>query len=428
MLRRLLFWSHLATGLAVGVIVFVMSVTGVLLAYQKQMQAWADRRAVGVVAAPAVALPMDTLVARARTAARAMPAARPAAEGARGGGKPAEATAVTVRRANPGVVEVAFGRERTLWVRAADGAVLGEGGVGTRRFFQKVTELHRWLALSGPRREWGAAVTGAANLGFLLLVLSGLWLWLPRRWTATAVRQVAWFRGGLRGRARDFNWHNTIGLWTALPLVVVVASGVVISYEWASDLAFRAAGEAPPPRPPEGGAGGAAPGAGGGERGGRPGAPGVRSDAGATGAVAAAPATIALDTAVARAQGRMPAWRIVAVTLPKKADTTLAVSVDAGFGGEPQKRAQLVLDRATGAERQWKPFTANGPGRRLRTILRFAHTGEVLGVPGQTIALLASLGGAVLVVTGISLSARRWEAWRGRRSRVAETPAVARAA
>ena len=59
---------------------------------------------------------------------------------------------------------------------------------------------------------------------------------------------VVWFRGGLRGKARDFNWHNVIGLWCAVPLFVVVLSGVVISYPWASDLVYRVAGEAPPAR------------------------------------------------------------------------------------------------------------------------------------------------------------------------------------
>ena len=39
-------------------------------------------------------------------------------------------------------------------------------------------------------------------------------------------------------------------------------------------------------------------------------------------------------------------------------------------------------------------------GRRLRTWLRFAHTGEVYGLVGQTIAGLVSFGGAVLDVHG----------------------------
>jgi uncharacterized iron-regulated membrane protein len=103
--------------------------------------------------------------------------------------------------------------------------VRGEGATTTRAFFRRVTELHRWVGAVGDRRELGKAVTGAANLAFLFLVVSGAYLWWPRSWTRSAVRNVALLRGGLRGKARDFNWHNVVGLWSAIPLFVVVLSG-----------------------------------------------------------------------------------------------------------------------------------------------------------------------------------------------------------
>lgn len=44
LVRTLLFWLHLATGVTVGVVVLIMSVTGVLLTYEKQITRWADAR------------------------------------------------------------------------------------------------------------------------------------------------------------------------------------------------------------------------------------------------------------------------------------------------------------------------------------------------------------------------------------------------
>jgi uncharacterized iron-regulated membrane protein len=105
------------------------------------------------------------------------------------------------------------------------------------------------------------------------------------------------------------------------------------------------------------------------------------------------------------------------MTMPKSADAPVVFNIDRGTGGQPQKRASLTLDRATGAEVKWEPFAAGTLGRRMRSVLRFAHTGEVLGILGQTIAGLVSLGAAVLVYTGLSLSLRRLRAWRGRRTR-----------
>jgi uncharacterized iron-regulated membrane protein len=67
------------------------------------------------------------------------------------------------------------------------------------------------------------------------------------------------------------------------------------------------------------------------------------------------------------------------------------------------------------------------PGRRIRNVMRFAHTGEVLGIPGQTIAGVVSAGGAVLVWTGFALAWRRFRAWLRRRAAL-PSPAVPRTA
>ncbi|MET0396785.1 MAG: PepSY-associated TM helix domain-containing protein, partial [Longimicrobiaceae bacterium] len=139
----------------------------------------------------------------------------------------------------------------------------------------------------------------------------------------------------------------------------------------------------------------------------------------------AAPPLEGIDPLWATASRRVQGWRSISMQLPGEADAPVAFNIDRGSGGQPQKRATLTLDRATGEVVKWEPFSAGTPGRRLRSVLRFAHTGEVLGLPGQTLAGLVSLGAAVLVVTGISLSLRRLAAWRGRRRR---SPGRARAA
>ena len=92
------------------------------------------------------------------------------------------------------------------------------------------------------------------------------------------------------------------------------------------------------------------------------------------------------------------------------------ITVDEGYGGQPQYRRTLSVDRASAAIVKTESFDDLGPGRRLRSWLRFAHTGEIYGIPGQTIAGLVSAGGAVLVYTGIALALRRLWAWLRRRS------------
>lgn len=97
------------------------------------------------------------------------------------------------------------------------------------------------------------------------------------------------------------------------------------------------------------------------------------------------------------------------------------VEADSGWGGQSQRKGTLTLD-AKAELVKWEPFEAMTPGRRARVTMRFAHTGEFWGVPGQSLAGLASFGGAVLCLTGLSLSFRRWRAWRARTQRVQMPP------
>lgn len=374
-LRKIIFWCHLPVGVIAGVVILIMCVTGVLLSYEKQITSWADTR--GYRAAPPTPetqrLPVETLITKAREARGATP------------------TAVTRKSDAEAPAEIAFGRETTIFVNPYTGAVLGEGSQRTRNFFRVVTDWHRWLGAKGDNRNVARAITGACNLGFLFLVASGFYLWWPRNWSWKAVRNVTWFRRGLPSKARDFNWHNTIGFWSAVPLFIVVLSAVVISYTWAGNLVYRIAGETPP-------------------------AP--RANAPAQGANKDnTPQIDNLNSAWTRAEQQVSDWQSISMQLPTAAAAQLTFNIDRGNGGQPQKRAQLVLDRATNNVVRWEPFSTYTRGRQLRSILRFAHTGEVIGVAGQTIASLVSAGGAFLVITGLALAIRRLLAWRAKRSK-----------
>lgn len=103
----------------------------------------------------------------------------------------------------------------------------------------------------------------------------------------------------------------------------------------------------------------------------------------------------------------------MSLTWPRNGKAPLVFSVDRGMGGEPQKKGSLTVARS-GEIESWQPFAEQSAGRRARSWMRFLHTGEALGVVGQTIAGIVSLGGAFLVYTGIALSLRRFAAWRRR--------------
>ena len=92
----------------------------------------------------------------------------------------------------------------------------------------------------------------------------------------------------------------------------------------------------------------------------------------------------------------------------------MSFTIDEGGGGRPDQRSQLTLDSRTAELVRWEPFSSYNAGRRLRSWFRFLHTGEALGIAGQTIAGIASAGAAMLVWTGIWLAFRRLRAYRKR--------------
>lgn len=366
MVRKFLFWAHLALGVTAGVFIFVMSATGVVLAFEKQVTAFIDRD-IRTISVPNSArpLPMNGLLEMVRRA---------------GAGEP---DAMVVRDSPQAAMQFSIGRGKTIYVDQYSGAVLGASSAAAHGFFFEVERFHR--ALGAPLGSKGAGhwLAGVSNLLFGGLILLGLVLWLPRKWSWKAIRPAVFFRGGLRGRARDWNWHNVLGIWCAAPLLIIVLTGVVMSFGWANTLLFRLSGSAAP------------------FQGRRPGES-RRQERNIQ--IGEEPN---YDRLLAISKTFVPDWRSITLNVAHGSKAPVQVTVDTGTGGQPQKRTQYLLNRNTGAVLKVTTFADSSLGQRLRAFVRFGHTGEWGGWVGQLIAALASLAACVLVYTGLSLSIRR---------------------
>ncbi len=365
---------HLTAGVLAGTIILVMSVTGVLLAFQRQITNFADRRKLpAITPQPAAnALDIEDLLQQVALEAHAAP------------------TAVTFFNRGSEPLQVEFGRERVVFVDSYSGKILGEGSGGVRQFFRLVTGLHRWLCLQAESRSAGRFITGVCNLIFLGIVFTGLCLWLPRKWSWQNVGSVLFYRRGLPGRAREFNWHNVTGIWCAIPLIAIVGTAVVLSFTWANNALYRLTGNQPPARQPAANAA----------------MPDTKNS----------PSFSGLNVALLRAKNHAPAWRIITMRLPSdETPSSVTFTIITGLQGRPDQRAQLVLARHSAEVIRWEPFASYNSGRKLRAWFRFVHTGEAGGVIGQTIAALAATGAAFLMCTGTILVVRRLMAARARR-------------
>jgi uncharacterized iron-regulated membrane protein len=389
MVRSTIFWFHLVCGVATGLVVLMMSVTGVILTYERQILAWAERPSFPAPSPGAERLPLEALVAAAKLH-------RPELE-----------PTTIVLRSDPGAsVVLGAGRGSSLHVDPYSAAVADPGAQGLRSFFGAVTGWHRWFNATGENRAVPRAITGASNLAFLFLILSGLYLWLPRLWKWAAFKTRLWFNAKAgSSKARDFNWHHVFGIWSAIPLAVVVATATVFSYPWANELVYFSVGEQPPQR---GGGGG-------------PGQPEPVAFQNGT-----AIDRLGYDALLARAAAHGE-WRTLTLNLPTDpAAPTVRIGIDAGNGGQPYLRHTLTLDASTGAVESWAPFSSQSTGQKARSWIRFLHTGEALGIAGQTVAGLVSFTSILMVWTGLALAWRRLVQPLLRRTRaVTTTPSAA---
>lgn len=222
--RNIVFWLHLAGGCAAGVVILTMAVTGALLSFEHQITRWVE--------APAVLESHPGAVADARlepilTALKSS-----------GRGVPSE---LVLHNSTKAPVEARFGRQSVLFLNPWTAEIVGQPSESARGFFASVERIHRSLGL-GMQNAMGRGIVGAANLVFLLMVVSGMYLWLPKVFSLAALKMRLLFRAGTRDRMREWNWHHVVGFWTSVPLFFIVLTGVIMSYPWASNLLFTLTG------------------------------------------------------------------------------------------------------------------------------------------------------------------------------------------
>ena len=139
-----------------------------------------------------------------------------------------------------------MGRDRTIYLNPYTGAVTGEPSKGVLwALFLKPPEPGTAGSRRAKRRKYVPFLFwDAANVYVFFTVLSrGRALWWPKQFTWRHLRPIVWFRRRLSGKARDFNWHNAIGLWTSIPLTIIVLTRIILSYKWANDLVYHMTGE-----------------------------------------------------------------------------------------------------------------------------------------------------------------------------------------
>lgn len=244
-------------------------------------------------------------------------------------------------------------------------------------FFMIVEHLHRFLLLP---EKIGKQVTGISTLIFLVMLITGLILWWPKRWKNAG--QNFKIRWNARWRRKNYEWHRTTGFYMVLPAIVVALTGLSFSYEWVHDSFFYLGN------------------IGNGETLERA-VPSFEKNDKIT-------ANVALDHAMSQTRDLAPASGMYFVW-----DQGEGLPIMTGAYPESHAfdhQSNFFFDPESGKLLASQYYEDKSPGLKFQEMSYGLHTGQLLDLPGKIAAFTASLFVAALPVSGFLI-------WYGRRNK-----------
>ncbi|MDN3593533.1 PepSY-associated TM helix domain-containing protein [Zunongwangia endophytica] len=93
-------------------------------------------------------------------------------------------------------------------------------------FFNVIEELHMYLLLPP---EIGKQIVGISTIVFIILLISGMILWWPKK--LKYLKQRLAVKWSARWRRINYDWHNVTGFYTSIIAVILAITGLAFVYE-----------------------------------------------------------------------------------------------------------------------------------------------------------------------------------------------------
>lgn len=208
-------WLHLWLGLASGIIVFIMAVTGCILVFEHEIKQ----------------LTSPWLNVEAQSADKILPPSKIYA---------------AVKKALPDKeihglwyngldksVKVDIESDSLIYVNPYNGKITGM--VDHEDFFHEIDEGHRYIWLG---REVGTAVTSWATLIFFFLLISGIILWIPKKWNKTTINSSFKIKWNARIKRLNYDLHNVLGFYSLTLTFLIALTGLIMSFHWVRESTY----------------------------------------------------------------------------------------------------------------------------------------------------------------------------------------------
>lgn len=361
MFKRTCSQIHWLLGLSAGLVLALMGITGGIYGFADELIAYADPQITKVRPTAGGTLPAPVLLAR-------ISASHPHVSSLTLSADPSAAARVGFMTPVPGSSQKKFSMQ---YMNPYTGELLGKPD--TEEFFRTVLKLHRQLALDEP----GEAVTGAATLALLFLLVSGMYL----RWPKTDRRNwkvwlgLDWHR---KGRSFLSSLHAVFATWLMLAYLLAALTGLAWSYDWYRHGLNALAGvnKIAATQPAE------------------------RSRTAAT-------APMNLDLVWQSFSAAVPRYQKLILLLPGSPAQPVQILYLDPQAPHPYANNRLLINATSGELQQHDLYADKTAGEKFMTSLYALHSASYFGFAGRLVMTLCSLLMPVLAISGWMMYLRR---------------------
>lgn len=258
--------------------------------------------------------------------------------------------------------------------------------ISTKEQKEGETDFFRWI-LNGHRFLWlpheiGKPLVNYSVLIFVVILISGLIWWYPKKWTKKAANRSFKIKWKASFKRLNIDLHNVLGFYSMLFLLAIALTGMVWGIEWFSKaLYWTTSGGTPLPEWNK-----------------------VTSDTTKTSTTITFDQVI--DNAWASVLAEHPHSEGFYISFPDTTDakSTLLIIIYPS-ATQIYKSQRYTFDQHTLKRLSVNPiyettFVNSSFATKLRKMNFEIHVGSILGFPGKILAFLASLIGASLPITG----------------------------
>jgi uncharacterized iron-regulated membrane protein len=209
LLKKLNAWLHLWLGLASGIIVVFLGVTGCILVFEQEIRSLSSPWLHVAEPANGTYLPPSALYKEVK---KALPEKEIMSVWYHGAGRTAH---------------FSIDSDSMVYVNPYTAEIVAM--VDYEDFFHEIDEGHRHLWLP---ENIGRPIVGWATFIFFILLITGLILWWPKNLKKSNVDKSFKVKWKAKFKRVNYDLHNVFGFYTLLIALLMAISGLIMSFSW----------------------------------------------------------------------------------------------------------------------------------------------------------------------------------------------------